>query len=127
MDRVLIDAPCSATGIHRRQPDALFRLEERGLGPLIALQRRLLSRAIDLVRPGGRILYATCSVLREENEAVVEATLAADPRLRPVPLSETLGEELAARLGASHAARIGPGPGAKGPDGFFLALLQRAT
>ncbi len=116
-DRILVDAPCSATGIVRRQPD--IKLHRRGtdIAPLAAMQARLLQALWPLLAPGGRLLYATCSLLRQENEAVVEGFLGLHAEAIAIDLPPTLG----------HAA--GPGrqnlPGEGGMDGFYYALLGR--
>jgi 16S rRNA (cytosine967-C5)-methyltransferase len=123
-DRVLIDAPCTGSGAYRRNPDSRWRFSETDLAKDMSRQRSLLLRAVDAVKPGGLILYATCSLLIEEDEAIVRGALASDPRLEPVPLAVTLGEGLAKRLGATHEVRVGPGPGPKDPDGFYFALLR---
>ncbi|HEY0839258.1 MAG TPA: RsmB/NOP family class I SAM-dependent RNA methyltransferase, partial [Vulgatibacter sp.] len=101
-DAVLIDAPCTGLGVLRRNPDARFRLGEGSVARFAAVQRALLDRYASLAKPGGRIVYATCSVASEENERVVEAVLAARPDLELVPPSETLGDELARRLGSDR-------------------------
>src|SRR5512132_1269453 len=75
-DRVLVDAPCSGTGTFRRKPDARYRLSPEALSEHVARQKRLLEEFSALVKPGGRLVYGTCSVLREENEEVVEDFLA---------------------------------------------------
>ena len=80
-DAVLVDAPCSNTGVLRRRPEARWRLRSRDLESLVALQASLLERALPLVRPGGRLVYATCSIEPEENEAQAERLLAAHPGL----------------------------------------------
>src|SRR5262249_6942744 len=89
-DRVLIDAPCSGTGAWRRNPDARWRAlgEGGGLDALLPLQTEILASAARLVKPGGRLVYATCSLLPEENEAQVAAFLEAHPAFRVTPLSE---------------------------------------
>jgi 16S rRNA (cytosine967-C5)-methyltransferase len=79
-DRVLVDAPCSAAGTWRRNPDARFRASAKALAELVALQGQILRRAESTVRDGGRLVYGTCSWLVDENEAVVEAFAAACPR-----------------------------------------------
>ena len=122
-DAVLIDAPCSGLGVLRRNPDARFRLDEEAVPRFAALQRDLLARYAALAKPGGRIVYATCSVAREEDEEVVEAILATHPELELVPPAETLGRELAERLGATRYLRLLPH--LHGTDGFFAALLRR--
>lgn len=78
-DRVLLDAPCSGTGTFRRRPELKYRITVENLRNLIALQRSLLSAAADYVKPGGRLLYSTCSVLTEENDDVVEVFLKERP------------------------------------------------
>ncbi|MFN3630963.1 MAG: RsmB/NOP family class I SAM-dependent RNA methyltransferase, partial [Casimicrobiaceae bacterium] len=76
-DRVLVDAPCSGLGTLRRNPDLKWRQSPESIRELAALQSSILDAAAKLVRPGGRLIYATCSLLREENQAIVEAFLAA--------------------------------------------------
>jgi 16S rRNA (cytosine967-C5)-methyltransferase len=122
-DRVLIDAPCSGTGTWRRNPDARWRELDEGLGlaNLVPLQARILASAARLVKPGGRLVYATCSMLTEENEAQVTAFLAAHPAFRVVPL-----QEVAPQLGSSaHADYLSLTPARHDTDGFFAAVLQR--
>lgn len=121
-DAVLVDAPCSGLGVLRRNPDSLHRLREKDLARFSALQKRLLARYAALVRPGGRLVYGTCSIAREENEAVVEAFLAEHPAFELRPPEETLGP-LAARLGAPRGLRLFPHR--HGTDGFFGTLLVR--
>ncbi len=122
-DRVLVDAPCTGTGTWRRNPDARTRLRELDLAELLPKQARILDDAARLVRPGGRLIYATCSVLPDENEAQVEAFLARHPDFAAVPL-ETCW--------TLQAPAPGPGPYLSltprrhGTDGFFAAVLERA-
>lgn len=116
-DRILIDAPCSATGVIRRQPDIKWHRRAQDLPALVALQARLLDAAWPMLRPGGRLVYATCSVLRDENDRQIDAFLARTPTARAVALPGELG----------HAAGVGVQrfPQAAGGDGFFLALLEK--
>jgi 16S rRNA (cytosine967-C5)-methyltransferase len=122
-DRVLVDAPCSGTGTWRRNPDARWRtLEEgQGLDNLVPLQARILASAARLVKPGGRLVYATCSMLGEENEEQVAAFLAAHSAFRVVPLREA-----APQLGNSaHPDYLSLTPARHATDGFFAAVLER--
>lgn len=118
-DAVLIDAPCSATGIVRRQPDVVLHRRESDLAPLLATQAQLLDALWKTLAPGGVLLYATCSVLKEENEAQVEAFLARTPDARAEVLDESFG----------HASGAGRQrfPGEQGGDGFFYARVRRTT
>ena len=121
-DRVLVDAPCTGTGTWRRNPDARWRPlpEGQGLDNLLPLQARILASAARLVKPGGRLVYATCSLLPEENEDQVTAFLAANPAFHLVPLHAA-----APQLG--DAACLSLTPRRNDTDGFFAAILQRAA
>ncbi|MHC9236457.1 RsmB/NOP family class I SAM-dependent RNA methyltransferase [Pseudooceanicola sp. 502str34] len=121
-DRVLVDAPCSGTGTWRRNPDARWRPEDdQGLATLVALQGRILTSAARLVKPGGRLVYATCSMLTEENEDCVSTFLAAHPEFRVVPLREVAPQV----TGSAHDSYLSLTPARHGTDGFFAAVLQR--
>ena len=122
-DRVLIDAPCSGTGTWRRNPDARWRAPDLGLDNLVALQTRIMTSAARLVRPGGRLVYATCSLLPVENEARVATFLAAHPAFRLVPLPEA-APQLAI---TSRGDCLSLTPAQHGTDGFFAAVLQRVA
>ena len=116
-DRVLVDAPCSGTGTWRRNPDARLRLSETDLAELRQKQAQILDHAQKLVKPGGRLIYATCSMLHDENEAQVEAFMARYPifRLEPLTIPESF-------RGVSYL-RLSPRQ--HGTDGFFAAILAR--
>jgi 16S rRNA (cytosine967-C5)-methyltransferase len=121
-DRVLVDAPCSGSGTWRRNPDARWRApEERGLEGLVELQARILASAARLVKPGGRLVYATCSLLPEENEQQVAAFLAASPAFEAVPLADT---ELH-QIQSAHPDYLSLTPARHDTDGFFAAVLRR--
>ncbi|MBU2358580.1 MAG: RsmB/NOP family class I SAM-dependent RNA methyltransferase [Alphaproteobacteria bacterium] len=123
-DRVLIDAPCSGTGTWRRNPDARWRAHrQEGLDQLVALQSRILTSAARLVKPGGRLVYATCSMLSEENEAQVVAFLAAHPDFRVVPIRD-VAPQLA---GQTDDGFLSLTPARHDTDGFFAAVMQRAA
>ncbi len=124
-DRVLVDAPCTGTGTWRRNPDGRLRTRPQDLAELVAVQREILGKAAELVRPGGRLVYATCSLLPQENEEQMESFLSRTPGFTPVPL-ERLWPEL--RPGVPQPC-AGPwltlSPGGQGTDGFFCAVLER--
>ena len=122
-DRVLVDAPCSGTGTFRRKPDARYRLTEAMLAQHIERQRLLLDQFAPLVRPGGRLVYGTCSVLEEENEAVVASFLERHPGFRTLPPADRLGPELGEKVSAGDFLRLSPAR--HGTDGFFGAILLR--
>jgi 16S rRNA (cytosine967-C5)-methyltransferase len=119
-DRILLDAPCSSTGVIRRHPDIRLLRRPGDIPGFAATQRRLLERCLALLRPGGRLLYSTCSLLAQENDAVVEAVLAVNPRAR-VTGAGTLGGTppwIAGRFGV----QLLPGDEAL-TDGFYYACL----
>jgi 16S rRNA (cytosine967-C5)-methyltransferase len=122
IDTVLIDAPCSGLGTLRRNPDLKWRQTPESIAELAAKQRAILKSAARLPKPGGRLVYATCSVLPEENEQVVQAFLADHPDFRLVPASET-----AAKLGWQVDAGdfLHLAPHRQGCDAFFAAVLER--
>jgi 16S rRNA (cytosine967-C5)-methyltransferase len=118
-DVILLDAPCSATGIIRRQPDVKWHRREKDLGALGTLQWRLLKNAWRYLKPGGKLLYCTCSVLKAENEALIKQFMAQHADAKALPLSSDLG-----RVSGVGRQRL---PGEQGGDGFFYALLQKQS
>jgi 16S rRNA (cytosine967-C5)-methyltransferase len=126
-DRVLVDAPCTGSGAYRRHPDARWRANEREVPEYAAKQQRLIAGAAGALKNGGVLAYATCSLLHEENEDVVDSTIGGDARLFPMRLEETIGAIARALELGPHGdrARIGPGPSDADPDGFFVALARR--
>jgi 16S rRNA (cytosine967-C5)-methyltransferase len=123
---VLLDAPCSATGIFRRHPDVLHRVRPRAIERLAETQRAMLARAAQWVAPGGTLLYATCSLERAEGEAVADAFLAAQSGFGPDPVR---ADELPPGLPPDPAGHVRVLPGAwgeaGGADGFFVARFRR--
>ena len=123
IDRVLVDAPCTGLGTLRRNPDMKWRQPESAVAEMAAKQSAILASAARLLKPGGRLVYATCSLLDEENRAVVEAFLAANPAFSLRPANEVLA-------GLGIALDTGPYlemlPHRHGTDGFFAAVLERA-
>jgi 16S rRNA (cytosine967-C5)-methyltransferase len=130
-DGVLLDAPCSATGTIRRHPDVAWTKRPEDVVRLADLQRRLLDKAATLVRPGGRLVYCTCSLEPEEGEGQVGAFLARQPLFSRLPiqmgeiggLSELLDARGDLRTLPCHLAELGPGRA--GLDGFYVARLVR--
>ena len=118
-DRVLVDAPCTGTGTWRRNPDARTRLREQDLEELLSKQFAILDEASRLVRPGGCMIYATCSVLPEEDEDQVNGFLARHPEFTLVPAL------LPGGLAADPCLVLTPRR--HGTDGFFAAVLQRSA
>lgn len=116
-DRILLDAPCSATGIIRRQPDIKLHRRAADIAPLAATQTRLLAALWPLLAPGGRLVYATCSVLRAENEGVMQEFLRTNPQARSVEVPESFG--VAAGIGCQNL------PGRDGMDGFYYAIVEK--
>jgi 16S rRNA (cytosine967-C5)-methyltransferase len=126
IDRVLVDAPCSGSGTLRRNPDLKWRFDEKELARVNDVQQKVLRAASRLVKPGGRLVYATCSLLAEENQAVVERFIADQPQFVAEPAAEVLraqGIDIPALdLAAPYFVML---PHVHGTDGFFAAVLQR--
>ncbi|MDM0054087.1 RsmB/NOP family class I SAM-dependent RNA methyltransferase [Variovorax fucosicus] len=131
IDRVLVDAPCSGLGTLRRNPDLKWRQSPQSVQELTATQTAILQSAARLVKPGGRLVYATCSVLPEENEAIAEAFSAAHPDFVPQQAGELLAAlkvEGAPDLcvgGESGARYLRLWPHRHATDGFFAAIWNR--
>ena len=107
-DRILIDAPCSGTGTLRRNPEIRWRITERDIHELAAQQKLFLKNAARVLKPGGQLVYSTCSVERDENEQVIETFERENPEFKLINTR---------RLWPQH----------EGTDGFFIASLQLAT
>jgi 16S rRNA (cytosine967-C5)-methyltransferase len=123
-DAVLLDAPCSGLGILRRDPDVKWRRAEADFGPLASAQRRLLDQAASVLRPEGRLIYATCSSEPEENDQVVEAFLDAHPDFRPGEPPE-LSEAATALV--DRSGRLRTLPHRDGLESFFAATLVKTS
>ena len=121
-DRILVDAPCSSTGVIRRHPDIKLLRRPTDVPAFTATQRAILEAAATMLAEGGRLLYSTCSVLPEENEQVIAAFLTATPAMRPAPLQEVAPGGIAERSGF----QLLPGAAA-GTDGFYYACLEKTT
>ncbi|UXI67815.1 16S rRNA (cytosine(967)-C(5))-methyltransferase RsmB [Tahibacter amnicola] len=117
--RILLDAPCSATGVIRRQPDIRLHRRAADIAPLVAEQARLLEALWPLLAPDGRLVYATCSILRAENADQVDTFLARHPDA----VAETVIPEWFGRASGAGRQNL---PGENGMDGFFYAVLRKA-
>lgn len=121
-DRVLVDAPCSGLGTLRRNPDLKWRQGPESVAELIEKQQSILDSSSRLVKAGGRLVYATCSLLTEENEAIVDAFLAAHHEFHQVPAGEVLAAQ---RIKLEMGDNLRLDPARHGTDGFFAAVLER--
>lgn len=126
-DRVLVDAPCSGLGVLRRNPEARWRLQPSDIEELCRTQARLLQGAAALVRPHGRLIYSTCTVLPRENEDILGAFIAQNPMFTLVPAKEIFGAARAAGCSDPDGQYLRTYPEAGGPDGFFAAVLRRTA
>lgn len=123
-DRVLVDAPCSGLGTLRRNPDLKWRQTEQDVMELNIKQKNILSRAAKLTKEGGRVVYATCSLLREENESVAEAFLDSNPDFTLVPANEVLAQQ---QINLDTGKYLNLLPHLHGTDGFFAAVFEKQT
>ena len=131
-DGILVDAPCTSTGTIRRHPDVAWLRQETDMAPLVALQKRLLQKAVALLKPGGTLIYCTCSLEPEEGERAVAALLASESGLRRVPveagevagLSEIITADGDLRTLPCHLPH--PDPRLAGLDGFYAARLVKS-
>jgi 16S rRNA (cytosine967-C5)-methyltransferase len=121
LDAVLVDVPCTGTGTFRRHPDARWRLKISDLAVMAAMQRTILRAAADVVAPGGLLIYSTCSLEPEENDAQIEAFLSEHPdwRLEPPP-------DGSVPVSVLDAGRLRVLPQRHGADGAFAARLRRS-
>ncbi|MBB5018356.1 16S rRNA (cytosine967-C5)-methyltransferase [Chitinivorax tropicus] len=122
IDRVLVDAPCSGLGTLRRNPDLRFRQSAQSVAELTQKQASILAAAASLVKQGGRLVYATCSILPEENQQIVEAFLAAHPDFKLVSVGELLTQQ---KIALEMGDYLQLYPQVHGTDGFFAAVLTR--
>ena len=131
-DGILVDAPCSSTGTIRRHPDVAWLRQEADIAPLVGLQKRLLQKAVTLLKSGGTLVYCTCSLEPEEGEAAISALLATEPAVRRAPiepsevagLTEILNAEGDLRTLPSHLPHQDQRLG--GLDGFYAARLVKS-
>jgi 16S rRNA (cytosine967-C5)-methyltransferase len=121
-DRVLVDAPCSGLGTLRRNPDLKWRQTPAAVAEMTVKQASILAAAARLVRPGGRLVYGTCSLLVEENEEIVQGFLDTHPDFLLLPAAQVLAQ---AHVPLDTGPFLALTPAAHGCDGFFAAVLER--
>ncbi|CAN5134110.1 RsmB/NOP family class I SAM-dependent RNA methyltransferase [soil metagenome] len=131
-DVVLVDAPCTGSGTWRRRPEDAWRLKPEEVARMHTLQMGIVARAAKLVKPGGRLVYVTCSMLRGENEATVDAFEEDHPDFAPVPISDAVGSANFTDAGRNKLAELADGghrlrlsPATADTDGFFAAVYER--
>ena len=127
-DRILLDAPCSSTGVIRRHPDIKLLRRTDDIQALSKVQLEILRATFGMLAVGGRLLYATCSVLPDENQQVVDRFLGLEPSARPAPLPEAVRAlgPLSAQSGPAYTLQLLPGA-ATGTDGFYYACVEKTT
>lgn len=123
-NRVLVDAPCSGLGTLRRNPDLKWRQTPKDIIELTAKQTAILARAAKLLKAGGRLVYATCSLLQDENEAIVEAFLSAHPDFILVPANEILAQQ---KIALDTGKYLKLFPHIHKTDGFFAAVFEKVS
>ena len=123
----MIDAPCTGTGTWRRSPDSRWNLNQQDLNELVLLQQSILQSASRLVKPGGRLIYATCSLLEEENELQTQSFLEQNSNFKPSELE--IHEPLKSNLDKirSNGHEIRTFPGLSNSDGFYVCSMVRDT
>jgi 16S rRNA (cytosine967-C5)-methyltransferase len=131
-DGILVDAPCASTGTIRRHPDVAWLRQEADIGALMALQKRLLQRAVALLKPGGTLVYCTCSLEPEEGEQAIATLLATESAMRRAPIEASEVAGLSEILTAEGDLRTLPchlphqDPRLSGLDGFYAARLVKS-
>ncbi len=131
-DVVFVDAPCTGTGTWRRKPEDAWRLKPEDVARMHTLQMAIVARAAKLVKPGGRLVYVTCSMLRQENEATMDAFEEDHPDFAPVPMAEAVGSPHLTDAGRNRLVELAEGghrlrlsPATSDTDGFFAAVYER--
>jgi 16S rRNA (cytosine967-C5)-methyltransferase len=129
MDRVLVDAPCTGLGTLRRNPDLKWRQSTEAVAELMVKQAAILASAARLLKPGGRLVYATCSLLTAENEEIAQAFSAAHPNFKPLSVKDLLSDFEVAQadsLCTPDGQYLRLWPHRHGTDGFFAAAWAAA-
>lgn len=125
-DRVLIDVPCTGTGVWRRDPAARWRFNPDDLDELVIIQQNILEDAATLVKPGGRLIYVTCSLLREENELQIDQFTKNHAQFSLLPTEQVWAETIGGSLPLS-TTQLRLSPASTGTDGFFCTVLEKSS
>lgn len=125
-DRVLVDVPCSGSGTWRRNPDLRWRMSESAVHEIMTKQQEILEKVKSLVKPGGRLIYATCSLYTCENQQQIERFLEANPTYKPVPVA-TVWQEAGLGDCPTSETFLQLSPARNHTDGFFVAILERTV
>lgn len=119
-DWILLDAPCSGTGVIKRNPDLIHRLDQKDVSKYIEIQSKLLDKAVQWLKPSGKLIYATCSLFKSENEEQIERILKKNKDIKPYSLKKLLGEQL---VDSDSVSSLTLFPHVQDCDGFFIAAL----
>ncbi|OEH85754.1 16S rRNA (cytosine(967)-C(5))-methyltransferase [Desulfuribacillus stibiiarsenatis] len=122
---VLLDAPCSGLGVIRRKPELKWNIKEESIADLIQLQQRLIRHAAKYVRPGGTLVYSTCTINRDENINIIEQFLAEHSEFQPARIQEYIPESIQSKINMSHEHMVQIFPQDMNSDGFFIAKLRK--
>jgi 16S rRNA C967 or C1407 C5-methylase (RsmB/RsmF family) len=126
-DWILLDAPCSGSGVIRRNPDLVFRLNKEDLSNYIEIQRKLLDKAVLLLKPGGILIYATCSLFKAENEEQISRILRKNTEIMPIQLKRLVGDRLKIEGDLLVNNSLILYPHINDCDGFFIAALEKGV
>lgn len=126
MDRVILDVPCSGSGVWRRNPELKWRLDEGKLMQYCRIQKNLLSEAWGFVKPGGRMIYMTCSLFHDENEVQVTEFMAGHENAKLVPYTDFYKRAELKTL-SSLPECLALSPYTHSTDGFFVAILEKTA
>lgn len=126
-DRFIIDAPCSGSGIWRRSPDSKYRLTPEKLKTLQKVQSEILQIGADKTKTGGRIIYITCSILKDENEEIIEQFLSSHPNFKEVNIKQIWQQKISAPYPHFSETSLRMSPLTTNTDGFFICILERQS
>lgn len=124
-DWILLDAPCTGVGVLRRHPDLMHRINRSDLDTMIELQQQLLTSAVQMLKPNGKLIYATCSLFQDENDSQIKRVLTKNDQILPCVFSEIVGVQLKLPQGSLTSYSLMLTPNIHDCDGFYLACLRK--